>query len=169
MPSQREWRERDAARADQKLFDRAAAWLRDDPKRRRVAGLWADRVGHALADLLDALGDDPAGLDAAVRWQARESCRPGNGVSARPDPPSMGATRGLRVFIDDGPRGGEYTRVSAGPDGSPPPRIRLRDPLVPRSNVQEGPTGYMPSGRSVYVLTGRLDDGTPMYRLDRDS
>jgi hypothetical protein len=74
MPSQREWRERDAARADQQLFDRAAAWLRD-PKRRRVAGLWADRVGHAIADLLDALGDGAAGLDAAVRWQARESCR----------------------------------------------------------------------------------------------
>jgi hypothetical protein len=75
MPSEREWRERDAARADRQLFDRAVAWLRDDPKRRRVAGLWADRVGHALADLLDALGDDVAELDSAVRWQARESCR----------------------------------------------------------------------------------------------
>jgi hypothetical protein len=74
MPSQREWRERDAAKADQELLDRAAAWLRDDSKRRRVAGLWADRVGHALADLLDALGDEVAALDAAVRWQARESC-----------------------------------------------------------------------------------------------
>jgi hypothetical protein len=75
MPSQREWRERDAARADQQLFDRAADWLRDDPKRRRVAGPWADRVGHALADLVDALGDDVAGLDEAVGWQTRESCR----------------------------------------------------------------------------------------------
>jgi hypothetical protein len=35
----------------------------------------SDWVGHALADLLDALGDDVAGLDEAVRWQARESCR----------------------------------------------------------------------------------------------
>ena len=52
------------------LLDRAADWLRDDPKRRRVAGLWADRVGHALADLLDALAD-VAGLDTAVLWQAR--------------------------------------------------------------------------------------------------
>jgi hypothetical protein len=69
MPTQREWRERDAARADQQLFDRAADWLREDPKRRRVAGLWADRVGHALADLLDALGDDVANLDEEVRWQ----------------------------------------------------------------------------------------------------
>jgi hypothetical protein len=34
MPTQREWPERDAARADQQLLDRAAAWLRDDPKRR---------------------------------------------------------------------------------------------------------------------------------------
>jgi hypothetical protein len=75
MPTQREWRERDAARADQELYDRAAAWLRDDPKRRQVAGLWADRVGHALAELLDALGDEVAGLNSAVRWQARESCR----------------------------------------------------------------------------------------------
>jgi hypothetical protein len=74
-PTQREWRERDAARVDQQLFDRAADWLRDDPKRRRVAGLCADRVGHAPLDLLDALGDDAAGLDEAVRWQARESCR----------------------------------------------------------------------------------------------
>jgi hypothetical protein len=75
MPTQREWRERDAARADQELLDRGAAWLRDDPKRRPVAELWADRVGHALADLLDALGDDAASLNSAVRWQARESCR----------------------------------------------------------------------------------------------
>jgi hypothetical protein len=40
-----------------------------------LLGCGADRVGHALAELLDALGDDPAGLNAAVRWQARESCR----------------------------------------------------------------------------------------------
>jgi hypothetical protein len=33
------------------------------------------RVGYALADLLDALGDDVGGLDEGVRWQARESCR----------------------------------------------------------------------------------------------
>jgi hypothetical protein len=75
IPSQREWREPDAAKVDQQLLDRAADWLRDDPKRRRIAGLQWDRVGHALADLLDALGDDPAGLGDAVRWQARESCR----------------------------------------------------------------------------------------------
>ena len=31
MPSQRKWRDRDAARADQQLLDRAAAWLRHDP------------------------------------------------------------------------------------------------------------------------------------------
>ena len=75
MPSQRERRERDAAQADQQLYERAAAWLRDDIGRRRTAGLWQDRMGHALADLLAALGEDPAKLDEAVRWQARESCR----------------------------------------------------------------------------------------------
>ena len=92
MPSQREWRERDAARADQQMFDRAADWLRDDPKRRQVAPLWADRVGHALADLLDALGDDPAGLDAAVRWQPRESCRVLLGETM-PSPPTRRTRR----------------------------------------------------------------------------
>jgi len=85
VPTQREWRELDAARADAQLMEQAAARLRDDPKRRRVAGLWADRVGHALADLLDALADEVAVLDGAVRWQARESCRVVLGQSmARP-------------------------------------------------------------------------------------
>ena len=51
---------------------RAAAWLRDDPARRQMAGLWQDRVGHALADLLDALGEDVAGLDEGLR---RQGCR----------------------------------------------------------------------------------------------
>lgn len=75
MPTQREWRERDAAQADRELIEQAAALLRDDPVRRRIAGLWPDRVGHALAELLDALADDVAGLDEGVRWQTRESCR----------------------------------------------------------------------------------------------
>jgi hypothetical protein len=32
-------------------------------------------VAEALADLLDALGDGMAGLDSAVKWQAREWSR----------------------------------------------------------------------------------------------
>ena len=81
----------------------------------------------------------------------------------------MGVSRDLRVFIEDGPRSGQYTRVSAGPDGSSPERIRLRNPLVPRGKIEDGPTGHLPTGRSVYVLAGRLDDGTPRYRMVRDS
>ena len=81
----------------------------------------------------------------------------------------MGVTRDLRVFIDDGPRGGTYTRVAAGPDGSPPARIRLRDPTVSRDNLHEEPAGYPPSRRSEYALAERLNDGTPTYRLVRDS
>jgi hypothetical protein len=67
MSTDREWQERDVARADQELLGRAAGWLRDDPKRRRIAGLQWDRVGHALVDLLDALGDDQAGLVAVLQ------------------------------------------------------------------------------------------------------
>jgi hypothetical protein len=81
----------------------------------------------------------------------------------------VGGIRDLRVFIDDGPRGGEYTRVSAGPDGSPPLRIRLRDPSGSRGKRQEGTAGYVSSRRSVYRLAGELDDGTPTYRMVRDS
>jgi hypothetical protein len=75
MPTAREWRERDVATADRELYARAAAWLRDDPVRRRTAGLWSDRVGHALADLLDALSENVAGLDPGVRHQTRQACR----------------------------------------------------------------------------------------------
>ena len=46
VPSGREWKRIRAAKGDQQLFDCAAAWRRDDLKRRRVAGLQWDRVGH---------------------------------------------------------------------------------------------------------------------------
>jgi hypothetical protein len=81
----------------------------------------------------------------------------------------VGVSRDLRVFIGDGPRGGQYTRVAAGLDGSPPERIRLRNPLAPGGKAEDGSTGHMPTLRSVYILAGRLDDGTPMYRMVRDS
>jgi hypothetical protein len=74
MPTQREWRERDAAAVDADLIGRAATWLRT-AEHRVVAGLTDDRVAGALAELLDALGDGVAGLHAGVRWQAVQSCR----------------------------------------------------------------------------------------------
>jgi hypothetical protein len=131
MPTQREWRERDAARADQRLFGQAADWLRDDPKRRRVAGLWADRVGHALADLLDALGDDVAGLDTAVRWRARDlpgATRGADGVGDDKADPAAVVNRPIT-----GRRSGPTTSGPAGrgDDAPSPPRLvghKGRDP-----------------------------------------
>jgi hypothetical protein len=76
MPTQREWRERDAARADQQLLDRAVTFLREDPARRQWAALSHNHVAEALADLLlEALGDGMAGLDSGVRWQAVQPAR----------------------------------------------------------------------------------------------
>lgn len=75
MPSEREWRRIDAARASAELAHRAASWLRDDPRRPATAGLQHDHVAHALADLVDALADVVAGLDSAVRWQLEQSAR----------------------------------------------------------------------------------------------
>jgi hypothetical protein len=73
MPTQRRWRRRHPARADQELSEQPAARPRDDPKRRRVAGPWQDRVGRILTELLAALGDDLAGLDQGVRRHTRAS------------------------------------------------------------------------------------------------
>lgn len=67
------------------------------------------------------------------------------------------------MFTDDGRLAGERSRVPAGPGGSPPPRIRLRDPLVTRGYTEEGGfAGYMPSRESEYSLAGKLDNGTPI-------
>jgi hypothetical protein len=41
------------------------------PKASAGRRLWADQVGHVLADLLDVLGDNPAGLGETVKWLAR--------------------------------------------------------------------------------------------------
>jgi hypothetical protein len=75
MPTAREWARIDRDRAEADLYRRAAAFLRDDPARREWAGLQDDTTAQALAALLDMLAGDIAGLDRAVRWQARESCR----------------------------------------------------------------------------------------------
>jgi hypothetical protein len=75
MPTAREWARIDQDRGEADLYRRAAAWLRTDPVRREYAGLQDDATAEALAALLDMLASDVAGLDEAVRWQARESCR----------------------------------------------------------------------------------------------
>jgi hypothetical protein len=75
MPTAREWARIDRDRAEADLYRRAAAWLRTDPRRHESAGLQDDATAQALAALLDMLAGDVAGLDRAVRWQARESCR----------------------------------------------------------------------------------------------
>jgi hypothetical protein len=75
MPTAREWARIDRDRAEADLYRRAAAWLRTEPARREYAALRDDTTAEALAALLDLLASDVAGLDDAVRWQTRESCR----------------------------------------------------------------------------------------------
>jgi hypothetical protein len=75
MPTAREWARIDRYRGEADLYRRAAAWLRTDPRRRDCAGLQDDTTAEALAALLDMLAGDVAGLDRALRWQAREACR----------------------------------------------------------------------------------------------
>jgi hypothetical protein len=96
------------------------------------------RLGRRLLELADP------SLSGAPGRSARP--RPGNGVSTHPDPPTIcGVSRDLRLFIEDGPCSGQYTRMSAGPDGSSP----ARNPLVPRGKIEDGPTAHLPIGRSV--------------------
>jgi hypothetical protein len=102
---------RDAARADAELIDRAAAWLRDDIRRDPAGSPGSGRTGSGTPwpTCFDALADDVADLDEAVRWQARESCRVLlGGPMASPDDPAdaaavSAAPRGDRVCCD-GPR-----------------------------------------------------------------
>ena len=65
---------RHAALADQQLFERAAACLRNDDQQ-WMAGLQDGHTRRALAALLDILAGCTGSLDEAVRWQAREACR----------------------------------------------------------------------------------------------
>jgi hypothetical protein len=102
---------RDAARADAELIDRAAAWLRDDIRRDPAGSPGSGRTGSGTPwpTCFDALADDVADLDEAVRWQARKSCRVLlGGPMASPDVPAdaaavSAAPRGDRVCCD-GPR-----------------------------------------------------------------
>jgi hypothetical protein len=72
VPTNRQWRRLDAARAEADLLHEAAARLRDDDWRESLAGLSDLQTGAALAELLDLLANHIDTLDAAVRWQASE-------------------------------------------------------------------------------------------------
>ncbi|WP_214364297.1 hypothetical protein [Pseudonocardia sp. H11422] len=73
----------------------------------------------------------------------------------------------LRVFVEDGPRGGEWVTVEPGPGGGPPPRIRLLDPAVAEV-VDDEITMPLPQTErtaSTYELSGVRDaDGSAVYR-----
>ena len=75
MPTSREWRPIDSARADADLLHDAATRLRDEDWRKPLAGLSDHETGEALAELLDVLADHVIALDAAVRWQAGEGAK----------------------------------------------------------------------------------------------
>jgi hypothetical protein len=70
----------DQRRSGTVALDRAAAFLRTDPARWEWAARSHDHVAEALADL-DALGNDPAVLDGAVRiliYHRARSPQPGS-------------------------------------------------------------------------------------------
>jgi hypothetical protein len=75
VPTNRQWRRIDTARAEADLLHQAAARLRDDDWREPLAGLSDHETGEALAELLDVLADHVIDLDAAVRWQAGEGAK----------------------------------------------------------------------------------------------
>jgi hypothetical protein len=64
-----------ALRADRSVIERAAARLRADAIRSGYAGLQHQHIAFALALVLDELARHVADLDAAVHWQAVQSCR----------------------------------------------------------------------------------------------
>lgn len=88
VPTEREWHHSDAAQADQQPITRAPAWPRDDPATpaRRSNTI---TFGTPLADLLDALPANIAGLDRATRGQTRVLSGRGRraGWRARREPP----------------------------------------------------------------------------------
>ena len=75
MRTAREWHQYDRDQADAAILRRAAAFLREDPRRGQYAGLSRDADAVAVAALLDVLAAQITHLDPGVRWQAVESCR----------------------------------------------------------------------------------------------
>ncbi|NMH98532.1 hypothetical protein [Pseudonocardia acidicola] len=73
----------------------------------------------------------------------------------------------LRVFVENGPRGGEWVTIEAGSDGAPPPRIELLDPAVAQVVDDNTSMPLPPAQRklSTYERTGvRHADGSAVYR-----
>ncbi|MHA6796605.1 hypothetical protein ACVGVM_24290 [Pseudonocardia bannensis] len=74
----------------------------------------------------------------------------------------------LRVFVDDGPRGGEWVTIEPGPGGAPPPRIQLLDPVSAEVVDDEIATPLPQTERtsSTYELSDvRQPEGGAVYRF----
>jgi hypothetical protein len=75
------------------------------------------------------------------------------------------------AYIQDGPRGGETVAVVAGPEGSPPGEIELRNPAPPAEPYQESSLKHsFPLVLSRYRLTPEMcpDRSRYVYVLVRD-
>ena len=79
---------------DAELIRRTAAWLREDGRRARAAGLTGEKDVRAMTALLDMLAAELSSMDPTVRRATVEWCRvalgeaePGSGWPAPPRRP----------------------------------------------------------------------------------
>jgi hypothetical protein len=68
--------------------------------------------------------------------------------------------------LDDGPRAGEVLQVHANPDGDPPPRLVIADPLaMPGGETPRFDSGDRPTAATTYHLHGpSAQQGRYIYR-----